>query len=109
MADRNLDGSCVIRVDRVVAEFHVWVDAALPFAKMKVRVLERGPSDFLAIPNVAIRSLRDGSPEYSSGLGDSIEEALKDLLGRFTEAVRSQTPPQGLKEADFEWVDPDDF
>jgi hypothetical protein len=55
----------------------------MPFAKMRVKVLDRCGGDFLAVPNLAFRNPTTGAPEYASGLGNSIEEAVNDLLVRF--------------------------
>jgi hypothetical protein len=97
------------RIDRVAGQFEVWLDESFPFAKMKVKVLERSPRDFLAVSNVFIRNINSQDPQYISGLGDSIEEALEDLMTRFLGDVRDNLPESGLSEADFEWSSPEDF
>lgn len=99
----------VIRIDRVAAYFDVWLNSAFPFLKMKVKVTERSSSDFLAAPNVAILNISTREPEYISGLGSTVEEALGDLLHRFASGVRENTPSDGLKETDFQWSASEDF
>jgi len=102
-----MDG--VIRIEKVVAILEVWLDATFPFAKMKVKVLDRSKGDFLAVANLTFRNPTSGEPEYTSGLGNSIEEAVDDLLVRFVSDVRSYKPGNELTEADFEWSAPEDF
>jgi hypothetical protein len=102
-----MDG--VRRIDRVVAQFEVWLDETFPFAKTKVKVLERSPGDFLAVPNLAVRNLTSREPEYISGLGSTVEEAVNDLLVRFVSGVRKHSPISGLTESNFEWSAPEDF
>ena len=51
----------------------------MPFASFKVKVIERDDGSFVGVPNVAIRS-PEGTPEWTSGLGDTVEEALADAL-----------------------------
>ena len=102
-----MDG--VIRIDKTVAILEVWLDATFPFAKMKVKVLDRSKGDFLAVPNLALRNPASGSPEYTSGLGSTIEEAVNDLLVAFFSEVRSYKSDNELTEADFEWSAPEDF
>jgi hypothetical protein len=102
-----MDG--VIRIDKVVTILEVWFDATFPFAKMKVKVLDRSKGDFLAVPNLAFRNPTSGSPEYTSGLGNTIDEAVNDLLVRFVSEVRSYKSGNELTEADFEWSAPEDF
>jgi hypothetical protein len=83
-----MDG--VIRIDKVVAMWEVWFDATFPFVIMKVKVLERSNGDFLAVPNLALRNATSGEPDYTSGLGNSVEEAVNDLLTRIVSDVRSR-------------------
>ena len=102
-----MDG--IIRIDRVVAEFDVWLDATLfPFPKMKVKVLKRS-GDFIAVSNLSRRDRSTGEPDGIAGLGDTADEALADLLARFTSDVRVCLPPNGLIESDFAWSATEDF
>lgn len=102
-----MDG--VIRIDRVAQQLEVWLDQSFPFAKIKVKVLGRTSGDFLAIANASILNLVSREPEYISGLGTTIDEAVHDLFVRFVEGVRQHTPRGGLTEADFEWASAQDF
>ncbi len=102
-----MDG--VIRIDKVVVYLEVWFDGTFPFAKMKVKVLDRSKGDYLAVPNLAFRNPVSGAPEYTSGLGNTIEEAVDDLLVRFVSEVRSCKSGDELTDADFEWSAPEDF
>lgn len=102
-----MDG--VIRIDKVVAVLDVWLDQTFPFAKMKVKVLERSPGDLLAVPNVAYRNSASGSIEYTAGIGSTVEESVNDLLVRFVAEVRQYAPEGGLSDVDFEWSAPEDF
>ena len=102
-----MDG--VTRIVRVVAHLEAWVDESFPFAKIKIKILERDPGNLLAVANVAIRNLTTRDPEYISGIGGTVKEATDDLLVRFIAGVRENTPPTGLTEEDFEWSSPEDF
>lgn len=44
----------VFRIQRIAEVFEVWPGPDLPFAKFKVKVIERADEQFLAVPNVAI-------------------------------------------------------
>ena len=98
-----------MRIDKVVAQFEVWPGETLPFAKFKVKVLERSPTDYLAVTNVTALNHASREPEYISGLGDSAEEAVEDLLIRFMAGIREQVPAAGLSETDFVWSSYVDF
>lgn len=101
--------SGIVRIDKVVAEFEVWLDADLyPFPKMKVKVLQRS-DDFAAFSNVSRRDRSTGSPDGIAGLGGTADEALRDLLRRFDLDVRESLPQTGYVEADFAWSCPEDF
>src|SRR5690349_6027730 len=89
----------IARIDRVVAQLEVWLDGSFfPFPKMKVKVIQRQSGDFLAVPNVAIRNLTSREPDGISGLGNSVDEAVNDLLPRFVAGVRLHTPDTGLTQ-----------
>ena len=99
----------IARIDRVVGVFEVWSDGTLPFAKFKVKVLERAGGEFLGTPNVAVRNLTTGEPEYVSGLGRTSEDALTEAIKYFLEEARDHSPPTGLTETCFVWSAAEDF
>ncbi len=101
-----MDG--IIRINKVAAILEVWLDATFPFAKMKVKVLDRS-TDFLAVPNLIFKNPVSGDLEYISGLGVTAEEAINDLLVRFVADIRSLKPSTKLTETDFEWSAPEEF
>ncbi|MES1213107.1 MAG: hypothetical protein ABUL64_00835 [Singulisphaera sp.] len=100
----------ILRVERVVAEFNVWLGELFPFAKMKVKVIERNIGEgFLAVPNLVVRNRLSHDPEYISGISDTIDGALDDAICRFVELARQNAPESGLTEADFIWSAAEDF
>ncbi|NLS91754.1 MAG: hypothetical protein GXX96_06185 [Planctomycetaceae bacterium] len=99
----------VIRIDRVVAIFEVWPRTDFPITKFKVKVLQRADAKFLGVPNAAIKNAVTGNPEWTSGMGDSIEEALKDAIRYFFLEVRQNRSDDSLTENDFSWASPEDF
>jgi hypothetical protein len=104
----KMDG--IIRIDKVVAEFDVWLDATLfPIPRMRVKVLESSPSDFMSFSNLRRRDAITREPEGTVGLGCSVDESLNDLLFRFVSDVKENLPSEGFLEDDFEWSAPEDF
>jgi len=100
----------ITRIDKVVALLDVWLDAELfPIPKMKVKVLARNTGDFLAVTNIHRRNITSREPEYLSGLGDTIDTAINDLLTRFVADIQENLPSAGLVNDDFEWSSPEDF
>ncbi|NQU26276.1 MAG: hypothetical protein HQ567_33740 [Candidatus Nealsonbacteria bacterium] len=99
----------VARIERVAEVFEVWPREDLPFAKFKIKVLDRGSSQFLGIPNVAIKNPVTGNREGTSGLGESVEEALQDALRYFFKELQEHPYDRPLTEDDFSWADPEDF
>lgn len=97
------------RIDRVAARYDVWMGGDFPFAKIQVKVLQRAAGDFAAHSNCHIRNIDTKYPDAIAGLGDSVAEAVKDLLAHFGDIVRQNTPPGGLTEECFEWSDPSEF
>jgi hypothetical protein len=93
-------------LERVVEVFQVGPPLELlPFARFKVKVLERVNGSFLGVLNVAVLG-PDGFPLWEAGLGGSVEEALEDALRRFVRNVDERNPQC---EADFAWSDPAEF
>ena len=93
-------------ISRVAAVFQVGPPlAALPFASLKVKVVERADCSFLGVPNVAVMA-SDGSPDWVSGMGSTVEEALADALRYFVSSLGGRS---GLGEESFAWAAPEDF
>ena len=104
---KNIDG--ITDIDKVVAEFDVWLDPKLfPFPKMKVKVKQRS-HDFAAFSNLSRCDRSTGVPDGIAGLGSTADEALRDLLKRFVSDAQECSPPEGLAEDDFTWSSHEDF
>jgi len=108
----------IVRINRVVALFEVWVGEHFPFAKMRVKILSNvgaelteptESGEYVAVPNVAVRSAITHEADYISGIGNTIREAVDDLLARFVALAQENTPPNGLTESDFVWSECSDF
>ena len=56
-----------------------------------------------------IKNIKTGQPEFVSGLGSTIEEAVEDLLKYFDSEVQAHKPNRELKLDDFIWSAPEDF
>lgn len=96
----------VASIERVVAIFEVVFRPSFPVTRIKVKVLQRAPDSFIAFPNIAIKNLETGHPEWTSGLGDRIEDARDDAIRSFLADVEQYKGDRELSEGDFEWADP---
>jgi hypothetical protein len=102
--DQKIEG--IGPVPRVAVTFRVGGTlVGFPFAAFQVKVMEQRNGSFLGVPNVAVLS-QDGSPDWISGLGNTVEEALKDALNHL---VNSLDDRQDLPESSFVWSNHDDF
>ena len=99
----------VFRIDQVVGVYEVWLDDLFPFAKMKIKVLQRSDNDFLAVPNLAVRNRANRQPEFTSGLGTDPNSALEDALRSFMKEVHENRTAEAFAEDDFEWSACQDF
>ncbi len=88
-----------------VANIYELRDFRIPSTIYRVKVLERGSGDFLALPNVVVKN-KSGDPEWTAGLGRTELEALQDIIDRMDESLMSA---ERLTSEDFEWSDPRDF
>ncbi len=63
--------------------------------------------------DIQIKRKFDGSFECAVGFGNNIEEALKDTIDWFNKMLEEDYPidsyPEGLSEADIEYLDSSDF
>ncbi|MCY1044695.1 hypothetical protein OV208_25485 [Corallococcus sp. bb12-1] len=91
-------------ISRIANTYEVQ-DRRIPGTKYKVKVLERGLGDFLAMPNVCVKN-NAGEPDWIAGLGRTEFEALQDIIDRMNESLISA---ERLTPEDFEWSDPHDF
>jgi hypothetical protein len=98
-----------VRIDQVVGVYEVWLDDRFPFSKMKVKVLQRGDGDFLAVPNLAVRNRLSHKPEFTSGIAADPKSALDDALKSFMNEVNENRPNRTFVEDDFEWADCQEF
>jgi hypothetical protein len=88
-------------IQRVASVFQIGPPLGwLSFPSFKVKVLERVDGSFLGVLNVAVRG-HDGSPEWTSGLGATVEEALEDALNRFVETLCGRGD---LPDESFAWA-----
>ena len=93
-------------VERVAGMFQIGPPLQwLPFPSFKVKVLERGDGSFLGVPNVSVKG-PDGSPQWTSGLGSTVEQALEDALNYF---VKSLDDRRDWPETAFTWTDSEEF
>ena len=98
----NLHGAARIR--KVVGVFEISENTRVPYGKFKIKVLEDSLGGYLAFPNLAY--LKDGEPDWTSGLGETIETALQDALFNFMESLPK---PNQCSLDYFEWSAPEDF
>jgi len=103
---KNIRIDSISKIEKVVAEFNVWSIEKIPYGKFRVKIIENTKGGYIGIPNIAVKNEVDGSPEWISGLGISIEEALADTIKYFMETISTRT---NLEEDDFEWASPEDF
>ena len=73
----NLHGAA--RIARVCGTYEVQDPLRVPDGKFKVKVLQRGESDFLALANICVRT-DNGTPDWTSGSGATEADALEGLL-----------------------------
>lgn len=105
---KNIKIHGISSIEKCVAEFNIWDFEHIPYGKFKVKIYEDQKGIFHGYTNLAI--LNDGIPDYCSGTGKSIEEALDDTVRYFMDQITEHQKSNGeLSEEDFEWGDPSDF
>lgn len=89
------------RISREVARFTVEpIHEDLPMA-FRVKILEDADGDFFGYPEIAIRRA-NGEPDWTSGRGRTIEEALAETVKSFFDTMQDKPKI----EDDSIWWDP---
>lgn len=101
----NIKIEDITKIERVVATFEV-SSHTFPHGKAFFRIIAVGTTTYFAMPNVVARSLKDGTPDWIGGLGNSIEAALADGIQRLLQTIEQH---QARKDTDFVWSEVSDF
>ncbi len=96
----------IAKIERLVAEFVVWSIGLFPSAKVKVKVVEDTQGYYIGRSNLAAKSRQGGSPDWISGTGKTIVEALEKTIENLLASIAENG---AASESDFEWSDPQDF
>lgn len=103
----------VQKIEKVSAEFVIWMHSILPYGKMKIRIYEDQEGVFSEITDLHVKRKFDGDFEAAVGFGKTIEESLSETIRNFNEIVEQDYPteqyPNGLSEEHIEYAEPSDF
>jgi len=110
---KNLELNGVQKIDKVSAEFVIWMHSMLPYGKMKIRIYEDQEGIFSGITDLHIKRKFDGDFEAAVGFGKTVEEALSETIRKFNSIIEQDYPneqyPNGLSEEYIEYTEPSDF
>lgn len=109
---KDIKINCIAEINRIVTIFEVWSYEKIPYGKFKIKILESCRGGFIGIPNIAIKNLEDGTPEWISGLGNTVDEALRDAIENLMSSIETYAiwDENGMIDsAYFEWAEPHDF
>lgn len=102
--DIKIDG--ITEINKVVAVFEVWDTMRIPFGKYKIKIIENVKGGYIGIPNIAVKDSEDGTPNWISGLGETIAEALEDTIKYFLGTLNMK---DNYTDEDFIWSAVEDF
>lgn len=101
MSWKTLQIEGIARIEREVARFTVAPKRDdLPMA-FRIKIIERTDGDFIGYPEIALKDA-SGQPDWTSGRGSSVEEALADTVRFLLETAHGKEP---IRESDI-WWDP---
>ncbi|MCA5014418.1 MULTISPECIES: hypothetical protein [unclassified Enterococcus] len=110
---KDLELKDVQKIERVSAEFVIWMHAILPYGKMKIRIYEDQEGIFSGITDLHVKRKFDGDFEAAVGFGKTVEEALSETVRNFNKIIEQDYPkdqyPNGLSEDCIEYAEPSDF
>ena len=105
--DLKIDG--IASIEKVVAEFIIGELNYTPYSKFKVKIVEKQKGGYIGYTNLFVKD-DEGYPSPEVGIGDTIEEALKNTIEIFIEQLKKRKEDKGkLEEEDFEYADSFDF
>lgn len=110
---KDLKLNHVQKIEKVSAEFVIWLHSVLPYGKMKIRVYEAQEGIFSGITDLHVKRKFDGDFEAAVGFGKTVEEALSETIRNFTDMIEQGYPkeqyPNGLSKEDIEYAESSDF
>lgn len=93
-------------ISRLCGTYEIHDVMRVPDGKYKIKVLQNGTENFIALPNICVRSV-DGTPEWTSGTGRTETEALEKALAALSSDLATLN---GNVDRDrFAWSDPIEF
>lgn len=98
----------VSKIEKTVAEFAVWMVGVVPYAKMKVKIYESQDGTYTGRTDLMIKRKLDGHPQYATGAGETIDEALEDTIHYFNSMLKEDGLNE-LTEDDIEYAEYPDF
>jgi Zn-finger domain-containing protein len=112
MVWKNLKIQNVSGIDKKVAEFTVWMVGVLPFAKMRIKIMEDQEGNFTGYTDIQLIRKIDGYGEAASGFGKTVDEALEETIKSFNEMIDEdypELPVEGLQANQISYVEWNDF
>ncbi|MBA2392249.1 MAG: hypothetical protein H0V70_05830 [Ktedonobacteraceae bacterium] len=70
----------IISVERVAAQFHIFLEDQIADTFVKVKILENAEGKFRGITNMAVKDMETGEPLWVGGKGETIAEALEQTV-----------------------------
>lgn len=95
-------------IDKIVAEFTVWMEEILPSGKVKIKIYENQNSTYIGTTDLMIKRKFDGHPQYATGAGETVDEALEDKIHYFNSMLKKDGLNE-LTEDDIEYAEYPDF
>ncbi|EBS7636900.1 hypothetical protein CDR68_24955 [Salmonella enterica] len=103
----------VSKIEKVAAEFVIWMIGIIPGAKVKIKIFESQDGGYTGFTNVKIIRKFDNSSESAVGFGKSVDESLENTINYFLSIINNDYPeelyPEGLSEEHIEYVEDSDF
>lgn len=97
------------KIERVVAEFYVEC-GYIPSRYFRVKVTQDAKGNYIGRLNISVKNSVNNTPEWITGLGDSVDAALEDAIQQFMQQLNHCGKDKlNLAEADFDWATCEDF
>lgn len=105
---KNIKIKNVSKIEKIAAEFTIWMVGVLPYAKMKIKIIESNSGWYTGRTDLQIKRKFDGYPECAIGEGKNIEEALENTIKCFNKILEEDNLEK-LTEEDIEYSEYSDF
>lgn len=80
----------ITRIERVVAQFHIFLENQIEKTFVKVKILENVEGKFRGVTNMAVKDSETGEPLWIEGHGETVDETLEQTIRLLLKTINNR-------------------